>query len=200
MLKECATIVHLLMACGFRGSCTFQSPICKRLRSPRIYFKESIPPANVAKGLICKPFKEPRNRFPARWAGRQPYLTYTGPPGYIGWRNRFKTFTNTGSVWPLRQIGLLYRLARLGIDSWAYKGLRIRAQAGSLIVCIYYSNIPSSNGNASETKANESFDNGVFFDIEAKRTPSIVSKLFSKRSNTHSIERKLFSKRSEHVR
>ncbi len=39
-----------------------------------------------------------------------------------------------------------------------------------------------SNGNASETKANESFDNGVFFDIEAKRTPSIVRKLFSKRS------------------
>ncbi len=44
-----------------------------------------------------------------------------------------------------------------------------------------------SNGNASETKANESFDNGVFFDIEAKRTPSLVSKLFSKRSE-HIIE------------
>jgi hypothetical protein len=40
----------------------------------------------------------------------------------------------------------------------------------------------SSDGNASETKANESFDNGVFFDIEAKQTPSIVSKLFSKQS------------------
>jgi hypothetical protein len=40
----------------------------------------------------------------------------------------------------------------------------------------------TSNGNASETKANESFDNGVFFDIEAKRTPSIVITLFSKRS------------------
>ncbi len=39
-----------------------------------------------------------------------------------------------------------------------------------------------SNGNASETKVNKSFDNGVFFDIQAKRTPSIVSKLFSKRS------------------
>jgi hypothetical protein len=39
-----------------------------------------------------------------------------------------------------------------------------------------------SNGNASETKANVSFDNGVFFDIEAKRTPSLESKLFSKRS------------------
>jgi hypothetical protein len=40
----------------------------------------------------------------------------------------------------------------------------------------------TSNGNARETKANESFDNGVFFDIEAKRTPSIVRKLISKRS------------------
>ncbi len=46
--------------------------------------------------------------------------------------------------------------------------------------------IQSSNGNASETKANGSFDSGVFFDIEAKRTALIV--------------RKLFSKRSEHVR
>ncbi len=43
-------------------------------------------------------------------------------------------------------------------------------------------NFQTSNGNASETKANESFDNGVFFDIEVKRTPSIVSKLFSKRN------------------
>ena len=42
--------------------------------------------------------------------------------------------------------------------------------------------VRTSNGNASETKANESFDNGVFFDIEAKRTASTVSKLFSKRS------------------
>jgi hypothetical protein len=40
----------------------------------------------------------------------------------------------------------------------------------------------SSTGNASKTKANESFDNGVFFYIKAKQTPSIVSKLFSKGS------------------
>ncbi len=46
----------------------------------------------------------------------------------------------------------------------------------------HFSRIWSSNGNASETKATESFDNGVFFDIEAKQTPSIVSKLLSKRS------------------
>ena len=42
--------------------------------------------------------------------------------------------------------------------------------------------VASSNGNASETKANEIFDNGVFFDIEAKWTPSLESKLFLKRS------------------
>ncbi len=42
--------------------------------------------------------------------------------------------------------------------------------------------VGTSNGNASEMKANESFDNGVFFDIEAKRTPLKVSKLFSKQS------------------
>jgi hypothetical protein len=28
-----------------------------------------------------------------------------------------------------------------------------------------------SNGNASETKANKSFNNGVFFHTEAKQTP-----------------------------
>jgi hypothetical protein len=33
--------------------------------------------------------------------------------------------------------------------------------------------VSCSNGNASETKANENFDNCVFFDIEAKRTRSI---------------------------
>jgi hypothetical protein len=35
--------------------------------------------------------------------------------------------------------------------------------------------VTNSNGNTSKTKVNESFDNGVFFDIEAKRTPLIVS-------------------------
>ncbi len=50
-----------------------------------------------------------------------------------------------------------------------------------------YLHVNYSNGNASETKANESFDNGVFFDIEAKRTPSIVNKLFSKRSEHISL-------------
>jgi hypothetical protein len=39
-----------------------------------------------------------------------------------------------------------------------------------------------SNGKDIERKANESFNNGFFFDIEVKRTCSIVRKLFSKRS------------------
>ncbi len=43
----------------------------------------------------------------------------------------------------------------------------------------------TSNGNASETKANESFNNGVFFDIEAKRTPSLESKLIFETKRTH---------------
>jgi hypothetical protein len=66
--------------------------------------------------------------------------------------------------------------------------------------------VGTSNGNASETKANESFNNGVF--IEAKRTPLIVSKLFSKRNEhiiknffvakrTRSIAKQLFSKRKQ---
>ncbi len=50
----------------------------------------------------------------------------------------------------------------------------------------------ASNGNASETKANESFDDGVFFDIEAKRTPSIVNKLFSKLSENISLNKNYF--------
>jgi hypothetical protein len=38
-----------------------------------------------------------------------------------------------------------------------------------------------SYGNDIETKASESFDNGVFFDIKAKGTRLIVKKLFLKR-------------------
>jgi hypothetical protein len=43
------------------------------------------------------------------------------------------------------------------------------------------------NGNRIEMKANENFDNDVFFDIEAKRTRLIVRKKFSKRSEHVSI-------------
>ncbi len=58
---------------------------------------------------ICKPFKEPRNRFSAWLAGKPVRQSYffcrTGLAGYIGWRNRFlgidssalQSFTNTDS-------------------------------------------------------------------------------------------------------
>ncbi len=39
--------------------------IFKLLRSPGIDSMESIPPAYVDGARICKPFKQPRNRFPA---------------------------------------------------------------------------------------------------------------------------------------
>ncbi len=38
---------------------------------------------------ICKPFKEPRNWFPAWRACATTPFCRTGPPGYIGWRNWF---------------------------------------------------------------------------------------------------------------
>jgi hypothetical protein len=47
----------------------------------------------------------------------------------------------------------------------------------------------------SEAKRSESFDNNVFFDIEAKRTRSIVGKFISKRSEHVYI--KEFKNRSE---
>ncbi len=58
-----------------------------------------------ARARICKPFKEPRNRFSAWRAGTSNPVFRTGSPDYIGWRNRFLgidswtpyTFTNTGS-------------------------------------------------------------------------------------------------------
>ena len=62
------------------------------------------------------------------------------------------------------------------------------------------------------SKRSKSFDNDVFFNIEAKRTRSKVGKFISKRRNmfilknlkieakrTRSIVRKFISKRSEHV-
>jgi hypothetical protein len=53
----------------------------------------------------------------------------------------------------------------------------------------------SSLSKRSEAKRSESFDNDVFFDIEAKRTRSIVGKFISKRSEHVYI--KDFKNRSE---
>ncbi len=94
----------------------------KALRSPRISSKESIPPAYVAysvglapidclkllhRARICKP-KKPRNQLPV-WR--------TGPPGYIGWWNRFLGFLNA------YKFNLRVRICKClrspGIDSWA---------------------------------------------------------------------------------
>jgi hypothetical protein len=71
-----------------------------------------------------------------------------------------------------------------------------------------------SNGNNNESKANVSFDNGIFFGIEAMRKCSIAKKFILSEANTfdygkkivfkekrtRSIVRNLFSKQSEHVR
>ncbi len=43
---------------------------------------------------ICKPFKEPRNQFPALAKRYDNPIYRAGPQGYIGWRNRFLDFIN----------------------------------------------------------------------------------------------------------
>ncbi len=54
------------------------------------------------------------------------------------------------------------------------------------------------NGNDIETKANESFDNGVFFySSEANTFES--KKIIFKAKRTHLIEQKLFLKQSKHI-
>jgi hypothetical protein len=58
----------------------------------------------------------------------------------------------------------------------------------------------ASNGNASETKANESFDNGVFLLYRSEANTFDNKQIIFEAKRTHSIEQKLFSKRSEHVR
>ncbi len=75
-----------------------------------------------ARARICKPFKEPRNRFPPAWrADRTTLFDVTARSGYISWWNRL-----------------------LGIDSWPLTRLQIRAQCHAnyvgnvLFICSQY--------------------------------------------------------------
>ncbi len=56
----------------------------------------------------------------------------------------------------------------------------------------------TSNGSDIETNANESFKNGVFFDIEAMRARFIVNKLFWSEAKTFH-RKKLSLKQSKHI-
>ncbi len=75
-----------------------------------------------------------------------------------------------------------------------------------------FSKTLKANVKVTEAKRSESFDNDVFFYIEAKRTRSIVGKIISKRSEHVYIKEfknrseantfdssKIYTKRSEHV-
>jgi hypothetical protein len=82
--------------------------IFKRLWSPGIDSKASIPPAYVAcRARICKPFMEPRNRFPGGPV-RQPYLSYR--PAMLhrlaesNPRNRFLVSLNVYKYGPWRAV------------------------------------------------------------------------------------------------
>jgi hypothetical protein len=77
--------------------------------------------------MLHPEFNELRNRLRGIDSARLCYLAgryekrVVVPARQAG--NRFlgflKRFTNTGSGWPVRQIGLSYRPVRQGIDSWA---------------------------------------------------------------------------------
>ncbi len=60
---------------------------------------------------------------------------------------------------------------------------------------LYSSETSKANDKVIEAKRSESFDNDVFFDIEAKRTHSIVGKFISKQSEAVYINE--LKKRSE---
>ncbi len=80
---------------------------CDNMRGCLIVYgaKESIPPAYVARragtknsvvvlarhvgNRICKPLKVPRESIPSLAGRCENPICCTGPPGYIGWRNRF---------------------------------------------------------------------------------------------------------------
>jgi hypothetical protein len=58
--------------------------------------------------------------------------------------------------------------------------LSLSLMINAINVCVVCVSI--SNGNASEAKANEGFDNSIFFASEAKRTCSLEGNLLAKRS------------------
>ncbi len=85
--------------------------IFKLLRIPGIGSKESIPQAYVARARICKPFKVPRNQFPAWRAGTPTLFVVTarhathagGIESSESIPSLLKRLPNTGSGGPVRQ-------------------------------------------------------------------------------------------------
>jgi hypothetical protein len=82
---------------------------------------ESIPPAYVARARIFKHIRSPRidskeSIPPAYVACRAGTTTYSFPSPH-------RLFKNSSSGEPVQQIGLSYRPARLGVDSWAQEQL-----------------------------------------------------------------------------
>jgi hypothetical protein len=60
---------------------------------------ENLIAAEMYRVRICKPFEEPRNRFPA-WRASTAILFNVPAPhiGYMGWRNRFLAIDSLESI------------------------------------------------------------------------------------------------------
>jgi hypothetical protein len=88
------TIIRVDFMKNIQEKKSHDTVLVRQRETLRLTLKRQI--AGYTRARICKPFKEPRNRFPAL-AGRYDNPIYrTGPTGYKGRRDRF-----------------------LGIDSWA---------------------------------------------------------------------------------
>ncbi len=103
-----------------------------------------------SRARICKPFKEPRNRFPCL-AGRYANPSFrTGPPGHIGWRLaesihgllkclQIRTLLTTQSVHNLPQSVLYHKILppsmlRPATGQARLHGVLVGSQVGSLCV------------------------------------------------------------------
>ncbi len=60
------------------------------------------------------PFKEPRNQFQSGGPVREPYLTYTGPPGNIGWLDR--SLKSIPGLLELLQIRALFTVIQYSVS------------------------------------------------------------------------------------
>ncbi len=95
--------------CCESGLSSVMWEVCFRLYTSIFFIYRTVYTLHICKARF---FKEPRNRFqgsiPRNLEGRfDKPICQTGPPGYIGWRNRFleidswapQTFTNSSSAY-----------------------------------------------------------------------------------------------------
>ncbi len=106
LTKNAVKFLPLLWQVSEALSCSWSAQLrsCQYIKeclASLLAIKRSAAVKRLTRARICKPFKEPRNRFPAWWAGTTYKLGVprTGPPDYVVWRNRFDRFLGSLNVY-----------------------------------------------------------------------------------------------------